>query len=119
MRLRHAAVFWYAGSYVINPKSSETVLILRRSVARIAPSWMGTSYWVPVRLSVIVSVSAISAQMLGLCFVVLVLVGCGNVGGRIDRIRDAVIALQPAAEIGHLAALAAEGPPLRVGRMQP
>jgi hypothetical protein len=57
IRLLHAAVFIYAGSYVIIPNSSAVTLIWRRSVALIVPSWIGTSYFLPVRLSVIVSVS--------------------------------------------------------------
>ena len=56
--LRQDAVFVNAGSYVIIPKSSSLTLILRRSMARIVSSWMGTSYVLPVRLSVIVRVSA-------------------------------------------------------------
>src|SRR5438067_5082 len=52
--LRHAAVFMKAGSYVIRPKSSSLTLILRRSVARMVSSLMGTSYVWPVRLSVMV-----------------------------------------------------------------
>ena len=59
MRLLQAAVFMNAGSYVIIPNSSGVTLIWRRSVALIVPSWIGTSYCLPVRLSVIVSVSAI------------------------------------------------------------
>src|SRR5438067_1771191 len=56
MALRHAAVFMNAGSYVIRPKSSPETLILRRSVARMVPSAMGTSYVFSVRLSVMVRV---------------------------------------------------------------
>src|SRR5215213_9971400 len=55
--LRHDAVFMNAGSYVIIPKSSSSVLICRRSSALIVPSLMGSSYVFPVRLSVIVTVS--------------------------------------------------------------
>ena len=58
MGLRHAAVFMNAGSYVISPKSSGSTLICWRSMARIVPSLIGISYCLPVRLSVIVSVSA-------------------------------------------------------------
>src|SRR6267143_1149410 len=54
MALRQAAVFMKAGSYVIRPKSSSLTLILRRSVARMVSSLMGTSYDWPVRLSVMV-----------------------------------------------------------------
>ena len=42
---------------VISPKSSSWVLMLRSSVARIVPSSIGTSYRLPVRLSVTVNVS--------------------------------------------------------------
>src|SRR5579885_1329491 len=59
MALRQFAVLRNAGSYVIRPKSSGDVLIFRKSIARIVPSVTGTSYVLPVRLSVIVSVSAI------------------------------------------------------------
>ena len=52
-----------AGSYVISPKSSAPVLIWRRSIARMVPSWIGSSYFFPVRLSVIVSVSAMIRRM--------------------------------------------------------
>src|SRR3984957_13138272 len=54
---RHDAVAMKAGSYVINPKSSSSVLILRNSVARMVPSSIGISYCLPVRLSVTVRVS--------------------------------------------------------------
>ena len=54
---RHDAVFMYAGSYVISPKSSSDTLISRRAGARIVPSSIGISYVLPVRLSVTVSVS--------------------------------------------------------------
>src|SRR6266550_538601 len=50
--LRHAAVFRNPGSYVASPASSLATLIWRRSTARIVPSWMGSSYVLPVRLSV-------------------------------------------------------------------
>src|SRR5215475_5419520 len=67
IRLLQEAVFMNAGSYVIRPKSSEETLIFRRSVARIAPSSIGKSYFLPVRLSSIVSVlSLISSPYLQL-----------------------------------------------------
>ena len=47
-----------AGSYVIRPKSSSSTLMSRSASARIVPSSIGTSYVRPVRLSVIVRVSA-------------------------------------------------------------
>src|SRR6266853_2015306 len=50
--LRQAAVFRNPGSYVASPASSSVTLIWRRSTARIVPSWMGSSYALPVRLSV-------------------------------------------------------------------
>src|SRR2546425_3143478 len=50
--LRQAAVFRSPGSYVASPASSSVTLIWRRSTARIVPSWMGSSYVLPVRLSV-------------------------------------------------------------------
>src|SRR6266513_1783733 len=50
--LRQAAVFRNPGSYVASPASSSVTLIWRRSTARIVPSWMGSSYCLPVRLSV-------------------------------------------------------------------
>src|SRR2546421_11386920 len=52
MALRHAAVFRNPGSYVASPASSSATLIWRRSTARIVPSWVGSSYVLPVRLSV-------------------------------------------------------------------
>src|SRR5687768_10988756 len=57
MVLRVDAVFMKAGSYVISPKSSGPVRTWRRSVARTAPSVIGISYDLPVRLSSTVSVS--------------------------------------------------------------
>src|SRR5262249_9754140 len=92
-----------AGSYVIIPNSSDVTLIWRRSVALIVPSWTGTSYCAPVRLSVIVSVSAMRRirllrQRLG-----------GN----------GVVPREPAPQVGHLAALAAERRPPRVYRPLP
>src|SRR5262245_3760470 len=105
IRLRHAAVFMNAGSYVIIPNSSDATLIWRRSVALIMPSWTGTSYFLPVRLSVIVSVS-------GIRLVRRALVDC--------RLRGhAVAARQPPSQVGHPAALAAERPPRRVHRFLP
>src|ERR687886_665589 len=54
---RHDAVFVYAGSYVIRPKSSSSTLIWRKSMARTVPSVISISYVRPVRLSVTVRVS--------------------------------------------------------------
>ena len=75
MELRQFAVLRNAGSYVIKPKSSGATLIFRRSMARIVPSVTGTLYFCPVRLSVIVSVSA------------MVFVGIDDGGVRGDAIR--------------------------------
>ena len=72
IELRQLAVFMNAGSYVIRPKSSGPLLIWRRSMARIVPSWIGSSYFFPVRLSTIVKVSATSR----LASVVVVSLGC-------------------------------------------
>src|SRR5687767_9933487 len=73
--LLHDAVFMNAGSYASKPKSSSASLILRRSPALIAepyfsyvPCMIGSSYCRPVRLSVIVSVFAISAPPAPLCY---------------------------------------------------
>src|SRR5688500_10817745 len=52
-----------AGSYVVNPTSSFGVLFCLRSVALMTPSLIGTSYCLPVRLSVMVRVSAIAAAL--------------------------------------------------------
>src|SRR3954447_19884889 len=85
------------------PNSSGVTLICRRSVALMVPSWIGTSYCLPVRLSVMVSVSAIGRF-------------------RILRLRlrgDAVSAGEPPPQVRHLAALAAERPPRGVHRFLP
>ena len=50
-----------AGSYVMRPKSSSSVLIWRRSMLRIVPSVIGISYCCPVRLSVTESDAAAAA----------------------------------------------------------
>src|SRR6478752_1196193 len=55
--LRHADVLRNAGSYDSRPPSPSPALILARSVARIAPSTIGSEYSRPVRLSTIVRVS--------------------------------------------------------------
>src|SRR5262245_20314067 len=103
MALRQFAVFMNAGSYVIRPKSSAPFLIWRRSIARIVPSWMGSSYCLPVRLSTIVRVAAMAIGLR----VLLVAVGRLVAG-------DPVAPVSPLAEVEQLAALAAERPPLRV-----
>jgi hypothetical protein len=48
------AVFIKAGSYVISPKSSASVLTWRKSIARTVPFSMGSVYDLPVRLSLTV-----------------------------------------------------------------
>src|SRR5688500_10359829 len=58
MALRQEAVFMNAGSYVMSPKSSSSTLIFLRSSALIVPSLMGSSYVLPVRLSLMVRLSA-------------------------------------------------------------
>src|SRR5215467_6012318 len=88
------------------PNSSAVTLIWRRSVALIVPSWIGTSYCRPVRLSVIVSVSGIRRH-----------VRRGLVGRRLPG--HAVAARQPPSQVRHPAALAAERPPRRVRRIPP
>src|SRR5215208_3835723 len=95
-----------AGSYVIIPNSSAVTLIWRRSVALIVPSLIGTSYCLPVRLSVIVSVSGIGRHVRR---------------DLIDRRLPGhvVAARQPPSQVGHLAAFAAERPPRRVRRSLP
>src|SRR3954454_16170862 len=57
MALRQADVFRKAGSYDSRPPSPSAALICARSVARIAPSTIGSEYSRPVRLSTIVRVS--------------------------------------------------------------
>src|SRR5690242_12263251 len=59
MRLWPHAVFMYAGSYDIIPKSSGFTLIWRRSIARMFPSVMGKLYSLLVRLSLTNKVSLI------------------------------------------------------------
>src|SRR5205085_2319011 len=95
-----------AGSYVIKPKSSAVVLICRRSMARMVPSWIGSSYLLPVRLSTIVRESAMRFVVCG--------VGFGN-----RLAGNPVRPVGPSRQVLHLAALAAEGPPRRVDRAAP
>src|SRR5258708_5290834 len=109
MALRQFAVFMNAGSYVISPKSSGDALIWRRSIARIVPSWTGSSYVFPVRLSTIEMVSAIGFGISAVRFQIAVFVRLVLV---IDRFGgDAVRAVGPAGEVLQLAPLAAERPP--------
>src|SRR5258708_32297671 len=109
MALRQFAVFMNAGSYVISPKSSGDALIWRRSIARIVPSWTGSSYFFPVRLSTVQMVSAIgfriSAVRLQIAVFVRLVLVVDRFGG------DAVRAVGPAGEVLQLAPLAAERPP--------
>src|SRR3954447_18075649 len=88
------------------PNSSAVTLIWRRSVALTVPSWIGTSYCLPVRLSVIVSVSAIARH-----------VRPDIIGRRLPG--HAVVARQPPSQVRHLAARAAERLPRRVHRVLP
>src|SRR5678815_650614 len=136
MELRQFAVFMNAGSYVMRPKSSSDVLIWRRSPALIVPSWMGSSYFLPVRLSTIVSVSAIEVSVV--CFkssigrsVAIcsshvpsdfrsVRIVFASPGRRIHRLGGhAIGAVRPARQVLQLAPLAAEGSPLRLHRILP
>src|SRR5688500_16413743 len=86
----------------MSPKSSSPVLIWRRSSARIVPSSTGSSYCLPVRLSVMERVSAMLVAV-GSKLVFGVVTVCHGLGGY------AVVLREPSPEIGHLAALAAEG----------
>src|SRR5215467_8300091 len=88
-----------AGSYVMSPKSSAPVLICRRSIARMVPFWTGSSYCLPVRLSVIVNVSGIRLLF------------------RHRFPGYAVRPVGPSGQILGLAPLAAERPPRRIDRM--
>src|ERR1700733_16308325 len=58
--LAHEAVFANAGSYVIIPKSESCTLICRKSIGRIVSFLIGISYFFPVRLSMMESVSRCS-----------------------------------------------------------
>src|SRR3954453_16218099 len=49
-----------AGSYVMRPKSSASTRTARKSSALTGPSTVGTSYVLPVRLSVTLSVSSLA-----------------------------------------------------------
>src|SRR5262245_39395983 len=119
MALLQCAVFMYAGSYVMTPKSSGPVLICRRSIARIVPSWIGSSYVFPVRLSVTVSVSGIGirGQLEGSRLLAPVRVFLGVVALTLPG--NPVIAAGPARQILELAAFAAEGAPGGRDRMSP
>src|SRR3954465_14205222 len=88
------------------PNSSGVTLICRRSVALMVPSWIGTSYCLPVRLSVIVSVSGIGRH-----------VRRDLVGRRLPG--HVVAPRQPPSQVRPLAPLAAEWPPRRVHRFIP
>src|SRR4051794_11689254 len=52
-----------AGSYDMTPKSSSLTLMSRSAVARTVPSSIGTSYVLPVRLSVTVRDSVAAATL--------------------------------------------------------
>src|SRR5436190_3760326 len=114
--LRQFAVFMNAGSYVIRPKSAGAALICRKSMARIVPSWIGSSYFFPVRLSTIVSVSAIR-ESVGSRSGSLFTVTFFTLGFRHPLCRHPVRAIGPAREILDLAAFAAERPPRQIRRL--
>ena len=119
------AVFMNAGSYVIMPNSSGVTLIWRRSVALMVPSWIGTSYCLPVRLSVIVSVSAIWKVPGANVPTVLTVRRCSGLGvvrsssGSVGSAGTLYPPVSQRAEVRHLAALAAERTPRRVRRLPP
>src|SRR5688572_31836726 len=79
-----------------------------------APSAIGTSYCLPVRLSVMVSVSAIRTRNPGLGVGVGVRVAVGR-GKRLSG--DAITPVGPSRQILVPASLAAEGTPLLALRM--
>src|SRR5215467_2274575 len=108
MLLRQFAVFMNAGSYVISPKSFGPALICRRSMARIAPSWTSSSYFFPVRLSTMVSVSAILFRLFVLA-----------VRPRHGFARHAVPAVRPARQILDPTTFAAERTPRGIDRVHP
>src|ERR1017187_1293248 len=105
--LRQLAVFMNAGSYVMSPKSSGPALICRRSIARIVPSWTGTSYFLPVRLSTIVSVSE---ELIVVCVRFSFSHWVGS---------DPVRPVGPTRQVLQFAPLAAERPPREVDRVAP
>src|SRR5687767_1819605 len=113
MALRQAAVLRNAGSEVVSPVSSGPALICLRSVARIAHSLMGTSYCFPVRLSVIVSVSAmLESSVVSRQSSVVSRVAFARLRVLRNRLgRHAVAAVDPPRKILEFAALAAEGNP--------
>src|SRR5580704_17386267 len=119
MALRQLAVFMKAGSYVMRPKSSGEVFICLRSTARMVPSSIGSSYVFPVRLSTIVSVSAIGralqeSVLVSLAFRVFTLLGLLDpLAGKPVR------AVGPPRQILQLAALAAERSPAGVHSLAP
>src|SRR6476469_9752029 len=116
MALRQLAVFMNAGSYVMRPKSSSDALICRRSIALMVPSSIGSSYFFPVRLSTIVSVSAIEVSSdVWSVSVVFARPLC-----RIYRLGGhAIGAVRPARKVLELASLAAEGSPFGLCRILP
>ena len=71
---------------------------------------MGTSYRLPVRLSVIVSVSAHRGPSRSRLLIVVV------AGGRAVSTGMPILAAEPASQVRQLAPLAAERPPRRVHR---
>jgi len=98
-------------------------LIWRRSIARTVPSLIGSSYVLPVRLSVTLNVSFVapvdveaaaflSVVTLFAIVVILVLI----VGHRCRLAGHAVAAIRPSRQVVVTASLAAEGTPPRVYR---
>src|SRR5947208_2377731 len=103
----------------MSPASSGPALICLRSLARIAPSLIGSSYCLPVRLSVMVSVSAIEVAGLVvtgafLSVVTLLLVAMVQilvVGRRYRLAWRAIAAVRPSRQVFVTASFAAEGTP--------
>src|SRR2546426_5041052 len=85
MALRHAAVLTNPGSYVMSPASSADVLIWRRSMARTVPSWTGSSYCLPVRLSTTVRVSLGTRGVLDFGWGKIITEGRGKTGKRSEE----------------------------------
>src|SRR5436190_22287385 len=122
--LRHDAVFMNAGSYVTRPKSSGAVLICLRSLARIVPSLLGSSYCLPVRLSTTVRVSPVGfdgvdaaaafrsvVTLFAMVFVLILVVGRGY-----RFVRQSIAAVRPSRQVFIAASLAAERTPPLVHR---
>src|ERR1051325_3412288 len=107
----------------MSPKSSGDVLICLRSMARIAPSLIGSSYCLPVRLSTTVSVSFIAAADVGaaaflsvVTLFAMVLVLVLFVGRRHRFVWHAIGSFRPSRQVFVAAPFAAEWTPPRVHR---